>query len=327
MNTCITQCLESTVPGPAQTYRQITVFPLMGKNGAGVRYLTTSEAFHTGVIRVSEVDAGGSVPELMVANTGSEPVLILDGEELMGAKQNRVLNTSVLVPAKSELVVPVSCTEAGRWDYTSPAFSDSGVVMSRKARAHKSGSVSHSLESSGEYTSDQGEVWDEVAALHAKLGTASPTGSMKDAYLAKETDIDSALAAFEVQPGQRGILVAVNGQVLGLDLFSNDDVYGKVHVRLLKSYIIDSLFEDVKPGKEPSDASSAKTFLATAARCEEKVFASIGMGNDHRLHGDGLRGSALVHADEVVHAAFFRNENERDDPSVAGFRTRRRYRR
>ena len=46
---------------------------------------------------VTELDEGGSVPELRVRNLSGASVLLLDGEELMGAKQNRVLNTSVMV--------------------------------------------------------------------------------------------------------------------------------------------------------------------------------------------------------------------------------------
>ena len=75
------------------------------------------------------------------------PVLILDGEEIAGAKQNRVLNTTVLLKEESETIIPVSCTEQGRWHYTSDKFSDSGVVTAHKVRLYKNLSVSQSLES------------------------------------------------------------------------------------------------------------------------------------------------------------------------------------
>jgi len=55
----------------------------------------------------------GSVPDLLVDNRGDVRVLFLEGEELIGAKQNRILNTSVLVPAHSKIKIPVSCVEPG----------------------------------------------------------------------------------------------------------------------------------------------------------------------------------------------------------------------
>jgi hypothetical protein len=47
--------------------------------------------------RVTEVSEAGSVPFLQVANGADRPLLLLDGEELIAAKQNRILNTTVLV--------------------------------------------------------------------------------------------------------------------------------------------------------------------------------------------------------------------------------------
>ena len=37
--------------------------------------------------------------ELRVANLGDLPLLLLDGEQLVGARQNRILNMTVLVAA------------------------------------------------------------------------------------------------------------------------------------------------------------------------------------------------------------------------------------
>jgi hypothetical protein len=67
--------------------------------------LTLAEAGEA--VTIEEVSEGGDVPT----------VLLLDGEELIGAKQNRVLNTTVLVAAHSRLTIPVSCVEQDRWAY------------------------------------------------------------------------------------------------------------------------------------------------------------------------------------------------------------------
>ena len=90
--------MKDIVMGRAKRYRDITVFPLDRK-----------------LVEVTEVDAAGSVPELLVINRSKRAVLIIDGEEVVGAKQNRVVNTSLLLPAESTTKIPMSCTEAGRW--------------------------------------------------------------------------------------------------------------------------------------------------------------------------------------------------------------------
>ncbi len=39
------------------------------------------------------------------------PVLILDGSELKGAKQNRIVNISILLKKNFEIIIPVICVE------------------------------------------------------------------------------------------------------------------------------------------------------------------------------------------------------------------------
>jgi len=48
-------------------------------------------------VHITEVSAGGRVPELAFENSSDETVLLVDGDELVGAKQNRVVNLSILV--------------------------------------------------------------------------------------------------------------------------------------------------------------------------------------------------------------------------------------
>ena len=80
-------------------HKALTVFPLFGEATSDVDYLLSDEALAGGGVAVKEVDEQGSVPDLVVENTTDDPVLFIDGEELQGAKQNRILNITVMVPA------------------------------------------------------------------------------------------------------------------------------------------------------------------------------------------------------------------------------------
>jgi len=123
--------------GPPQTFRDIVVWPLFLPAEPGPSYRTLDEAVTLGTAQVTEVSESGSVPQLKVINQSPDPLLILDGEELIGAKQNRVVNTTLLLPARSETVIPVSCTEQGRWRHTSHAFSSSEVVRADEAQVRE----------------------------------------------------------------------------------------------------------------------------------------------------------------------------------------------
>ena len=133
MESVVQNRLQSLQFGEAQTYKNITILPLIAPADGTFQYRTLGEALATWDIAITEVSAAGSVPDLMVVNRANKSVLLIDGEELAGAKQNRVLNTSILIKEVSETKIPVSCTEQGRWSYASQAFSESGHVICREA--------------------------------------------------------------------------------------------------------------------------------------------------------------------------------------------------
>lgn len=108
--------------GPATTFGKLTLFPLLSPESRVPDYLTLEEALEQGCSEVTEVSPAGTVSELLFTNHGDRSVLLLDGEALVGAKQDRVLNLSILAPARKTIRIPVSCVEAGRWSARSQAF-------------------------------------------------------------------------------------------------------------------------------------------------------------------------------------------------------------
>lgn len=296
--------------GRARRFQNITVFPVHREAAPQMKYLALDAALDRELVEVTEVDIAGSVPDLLVKNRGKLPVLIIDGEEVVGAKQNRVVNTSILLPAKSTTKIPVSCTEAGRWAHTSDKFSKSDTVLYAKARASKIRSVSNSYKMSSKAISDQGEVWAQIHELEHKSGYKSPTSSMKDVFAARQRELDECLAALRPEPGQCGLVVCVDGKPLGCDYISRPEVYARLHDKLLRSYVIDALLGEGKGKATRKD--SARAFLRKTSSCKSRRYEAPGAGWDHRFEGKHLAGTALVHEEEVLHQAFFLLEDERD---------------
>lgn len=304
MHTGVVYLLDPAKLGPAQTHRHVTLFPITAPPREPA-YIPLGRALAEGTLTIGEISEGGSVPTLRVENAGKTAVLILDGEELVGARQNRVLNTTVLVPGLSTMTVPVSCVEQGRWSYQSRTFEASDAVMARKARYGKNRSVSANLAMDRGFQSDQGRVWDDVAEVLSDVGAASPTGAMREAYESKRESLDQWAAHFPCIEGQTGFLCFIAGKAAGLDAISRPEVYRDVHDKLLRSYLLDAL--STKPGDGP-EADPAAFFEALTA-LPETAYPSIGMGEDLRYDGEALCGSALAVDGACVHCAFFANED------------------
>jgi len=94
-------------------------------------------------------------PELKVVNKSDQKILLVDGEELVGAKQNRVLNATILIAPKSETTIPVLCVEQGGWSYRSERFGSHSRSMSANLRNRKSETVTMNLHKDREFRSNQ----------------------------------------------------------------------------------------------------------------------------------------------------------------------------
>ena len=133
----------------------------------------------------------------------------------------------------------------------------------------------------------------------------SNTGAMRDAFEDKKEDLEGYLKAFQYVPRQKGILVMINGKVIGLDILSLEAVYEALHPKLVKSYAMDALLQQQREKADNGSAEKARMFIEQARQCKEEKFKSVGHGWDHRFEGATIVGSALVHQEKVIHMAFF----------------------
>jgi len=321
--------LQNVQLGKVQHFRNVSIYPLFLEARAVVDHLVLKEAIEQDLVVIREVDEGGHVPELVVVNNADKPLLILDGEELFGAKQNRVLNTTVLLRKKTATIIPVSCTEQGRWHYEAKTFKDSGYIMSPRIRGVKNRSVQESLYRSGNYQSDQGAVWSGIHEQAVDASVQSPTGAMRDIHEARKADVGDYEQHFPCLDGQQGILVAIGGSVVGMDMVSNGGSYAMLHSKLVKSYLMDAILRETEPSK-PVDEATARQFLDDIAECRVDRYKSVGHGWDLRYEGRRLFGSALEYRKGLVHLAAFAADGvvqRNDGGGMAGFSRRASYRR
>ncbi len=288
--------------GDAVRFEGLAVFPLFpgGDPPPGGDYALSEETLADGSTVVEEITEGGSVPQLSVTVTGPIPVLFLEGEELRGAKQNRVLNTSVLIAAGSKTVIPVSCVEQGRWRYTSKHFGSSGRHASPKMRSVLKPSVTRSSMAGAGHGSDQGAVWSEVTRQMKSMGASSETMAMADTYETHKAKLESAKSALVYPEKAVGLAVAVGDKVVAVDLFDTPEICRKVWDRLLTGVIMDAV-EDQKPAGEP-DVSAALTVFQGAPW---QSVPPAGIGEEYRAEWETgqWHGSALAKDGRLVHGS------------------------
>jgi hypothetical protein len=289
--------------GEPESWCNLSVFPLFAAEARTADYLTLDEALAADACRVTEVPGGGRVPELQFENRSDHRILLLDGEELVGAKQNRVLNVTILAAAKETLTIPVSCVEEGRWAQRSAAFSSAKRTMYARGRAEKMAQVSASLKATGTYGSHQGEVWRSVARKASTLRARAPTGAMADIYEQADASLDDFRRRLRARPGQAGAVFALNGRIAGLELFDAPETFAKLFPKLLDSYAMDAL---ETPGPAPRrPAKDARGFLERVGRARNERYEAIGDGRSLRLDGERVIGGALEADGWLIHLSAF----------------------
>ena len=229
--------LDTFQLGEPVEHRGIVVTPLFPRRDPVAAYITLDEALPRG-LRITETSDAGSVPELVVENPIDARVLLYDGEELVGAKQNRILNVSVLVEAGAKLPIPVSCVEQGRWHRRSAAFGSADHISHSHLRRRKAQMLAAQPLARGVA---QGEVWAEVqreAVAHARR--LADTAASRDTFEAHGRRSARSRTRSPLAPGQCGAVLAL-GDDLCLDAVSRPDAFALLWPKLRAGYLLDAL--------------------------------------------------------------------------------------
>jgi hypothetical protein len=232
------------------------------------------------------------VGELMVENAGDEPVLFLEGEELRGAKQNRILRSSVLVAGRSRTRIPVTCIEKGRWRYESRKFRPGSCCPPSLRHLLKSGSPGGG--------SNQSQIWAEIQQRHRRLGVQSPSANLSDALDTHRNAAEDLRHRIPFPMDASGIAVILDGKVVSVDIFGGPATLAKVWHRLVQGLVLDML-EAQDTGRQPCATSiSARLYRLREKRWER--INSVGLGEAYRAQNDeGELATALVVDGTLLH--------------------------
>lgn len=294
VSSCLAEPLEVGEPSSCGA---LTLFPITGPEPVQ-DYTSFAQGREAGVV-VKELDEGASVNDIVVENPTQTPVLLFEGEEVLGAQQNRTFDATILVGAGSKLRIPVSCVEAGRWDgaRSGEHFEPAPQAAHPELRRAKARQVRANLEGGGPARASQGQVWDNVAAKSARMPVNSSTRALHDVYEGHRDRLNEFREAIRLRDGQSGALVAIGDRFVVLDWVSRPEVYASLHSALLQGYALDALEGEAAEAPTHAEAEGFVS-LATQARSSERD--GIGMGHEVRFEEAALIGTGLASGDELV---------------------------
>ena len=296
--------LQNAAVGAPLTRLGVSLFPVY-LPGNKLPKIMTGE---TSGLLVDELETP-SVRTLRVSNPTDKPVLVVEGEHFLGGKQNRAVNATVLVASLSELEVPVSCLEQGRWGHRQ-AWRRSEAFAPARVRAAQRAGVARSVGQHGSRAGDQGAVWKEVGAMLAREEVASGTAAASDLERTYRRKSSRAAAVAELLergplPGQCGIAVARGSRITSLDLFGAPHLLLAHWASLVRSHYVEST-----PSAGRPSASRVIDLVRRFGWAHARRLPGVGLGIEHRVATGRLSGQALVLNGGAVHASFSRCARE-----------------
>lgn len=288
--------LDSLTIGNPQEFKGVEIFPLLSSRIESTSFLELDEAMEKGVAEVSEVSEAGSVPQIVVVNRSSQDIIIFDGEQLVGAKQNRIVNITVVVPANSTLPIPVSCVEQGRWQYSRPLFQAAQASAYPSLRVSKHEDVTQNMRSRQRADADQSKIWEDISTKSARMNVASRTMAMGDIYENRSPNSAEMNRAFSIQDKQLGYVAFINGGFAGCDVFPSEKVCRRKMEKLTRGYYLDSLDHGVS-----FDRVEVAEVVRRVRTANHHNLGTVGKGNELRFEGTHIQGSWKEVDGQIVH--------------------------
>ncbi len=291
------------------THGNLTIFPVVGGSDYDTSHiLTLDEGIKEGTVIITEqgqlrglmrrgqpTHASAEVNRLVLVNNSNRPLLLLAGEMVTGGKQDRVIGADRIVPPKSDPIdLSVFCVEPGRW-----------VARSDQFASMKSQMAQPSVRQPAMAAKNQQQVWNEVASARAAMagaladlqGAPSERGNTSYATTVATppvqqkidsltTDYNSLIGELR-KTGAKGVVVAINGELVWADIFASNDLLVRYWQKLVRSYAAEAL--TTTSTKHHADQKEAQAFLDRMAGNREVIETEPGVFRRAEITGDSYK--------------------------------------
>ena len=282
---------ENLKLGEPRFIRNLFIVPVIGSNGNGTDIVTLREAQANNWVRISEASSP-TVPTIHIAYDGPNPLYLIDGEEIVGGYQNRILNTAALIAEHSEVDVPVSCVERSRWS-GELTFAAGNTTSYPSLRAMLLEDVTQSLRATRRFDTNQSRIWDSVAHTLESLKVRSRTQSLHDAFTKLRDLLEEYCKEFESNPHYVGMIVKMGNKCFA-DIFASPTLFDKYLPQLLESYALESI---AFAAPTSADIDTLREFFNTIWEDGWETYPGVGIAHEARKLNDKVAARMTLHGE------------------------------
>ena len=284
----------------------------------GFGFKPAGPAIEKGDLIIKESLEEGVVSKLLAFNKTTHFLVLTDMDILKGAKQNRVVNTSVLIAPNSKTELDVSCVERLRWDYTSPDFRMSPESMDFKMRSAKASSLKNIASGTSDGEGVQGKMWNMISDRVRKSGSDNETENYEQ-LLNEEEKPAFAGRKLVMDKSSNGLAVFIDRDIAFCDIMGNREAYTYYFPKLkdgaLRSLPVNDYFDPDAPKDKTEPLGEAEAFYKLDEFLDEvtknlKISSErvFGAGKLKRVAIERIPGFEVSYHNRMIHLAAFSEE-------------------
>ncbi|MBI66120.1 MAG: hypothetical protein CFH22_00948 [Alphaproteobacteria bacterium MarineAlpha5_Bin12] len=301
--------LEKISIGTLKTYKNLSVFPIIGENiKQNITHFT--KALNENNLKITEISDEGYVPEVEVENFHTTPIFIIDGQTIAGfeLKQNRIATVSSIIPGITKMKLNVLCSEKGRWSRTSRQFASRNSSMFAKGRFAKmekmQKNIDEDISSNYNEAADQEQTWEQINKKFNSFDTYSSSESMQDLYKNNELLMENYLKHLTMPEDAIGVIFAIGKNILGFELFSNKNIFQSLYPQILKSYALDEMENRKRDNLIPT-IKDANNIIFNANNSIAKQCKNSGLGQLFTINNKDICATILMLDETIIHFSCF----------------------
>ncbi len=293
--------------------KSLTAIQFIVSDTNSFEYISGNSAIKQNKIEVKELNNSGNVNMLSVINRSNEFVFFSDGDILVGAKQNRTLNTSLLLAPETKETIPVSCVEQGRWAYKSNSFAASEYDVPIEIRRKKSSHVHFSLLNDNGYFADQGQIWNDIHFYSRLNNASSSTSDLYEMKMKSYSQYQEELNTIPVSPESSGICFFVNDRLLSVEVFNRSSIYFEYFPKRLHSAFEFGMRVKPKNVPEVEIVEKFQDFMDSIDNANAKIFPAVSSGTEKRFKTANIEGFQLLYNNLLIHMILFNSAKTNRD--------------
>lgn len=273
-----------------------------------LEYISSGKAFKSEFIDVEEVSTSGSVNDLHVTNKSDKYIFFMDGDVLIGAKQNRVINTSVLLSPNMNKNISVSCIESGRWHFKTKKFSKPDYIIASKMRMEKKKQVLDSLDKHETHYADQRKIWNRVSDYEKKYNLFSSTSDFNEVLFKRTNGMNETLKNFISNTEANGLVLFLGNNLSMIEIFNRKDIYSEYFPQIINSVLMEkiSVKNTVEKLSKEESIEKLEENMNRLNRLELKEFPGLGVGKEKRVNSEDFDLYELEFEGKPVHFSYMR---------------------